>query len=665
MDWSTTTASTRSTSTRPSDMSSGSGSSGLDDAETTLHSEEPSAAAAAPPTEREKVYVAAGKDVKEWKANLLWVLQNVPREKKIVILHVHRPAKTIPLMGGYFPADQLNDHEVATFRQIETQTMNKTMLKYQTMCARVKVRAEKLVIEMDDIVEGIVMLISQHQITELVMGAAADKQFTKKLKAPISKTALAVQRQADSSCKIWFLCKGNLICTRPGNPNGQSSIVINLWDGVPKKASHGSENSFHSKDVGANNEIYKDFQSMLTETEKLRREAYQETLRHQIDERDLSDAPQSAKTFNNSYPKEMLPSREVPGMRGREATELEDVKRQRDEICEELQKEHEQRAQLELQIINSNRVIKDLQEKLSEAHCLLFSLEREQEELRQERDDALKEAERFRRRVKELGIIQCSTENFSEFSYAELEEAANNFDESLKIGEGGYGSVYKGVLRHTTVAIKLLNPQGMQGKSEFHKEMDVLSKVRHPNLVTLIGACPEAWALVYEFLPNGSLEDRLSCKNNTPPLTWQARTRIATEMCSALIFLHTHKPLTVIHGDLKPANILLDANFVSQLGDFGICRLLESNANTILFRCTHPMGTFVYMDPEFLASGELRPCSDVYSYEILDASAGEWPFEQAEQLAELGLKCCEIKRKNRPDLAGEAWNILEPMMKAS
>nr|CAD1830763.1 unnamed protein product [Ananas comosus var. bracteatus] len=382
-------------------------------------------------------------------------------------------------------------------------------------------------------------------------------------------------------------------------------------------------------------------------------------------------------------------------MRGREATELEDVKRQRDEICEELQKEHEQRAQLELQIINSNRVIKDLQEKLSEAHCLLFSLEREQEELRQERDDALKEAERFRRRVKELGIIQCSTENFSEFSYAELEEAANNFDESLKIGEGGYGSVYKGVLRHTTVAIKLLNPQGMQGKSEFHKEMDVLSKVRHPNLVTLIGACPEAWALVYEFLPNGSLEDRLSCKNNTPPLTWQAQTRIATEMCSALIFLHTHKPLTVIHGNLKPANILLDANFVSRLGDFGICRLLESNANTILFRCTHPMGTFVYMDPEFLASGELRPCSDVYSYgiillrlltgkpalgiinevhdavekgrlsEILDASAGEWPFEQAEQLAELGLKCCEIKRKNRPDLAGEAWNILEPMMKAS
>lgn len=168
----------------------------------------------------------------------------------------------------------------------------------------------------------------------------------------------------------------------------------------------------------------------------------------------------------------MLPSREVPGMRGREATELEDVKRQRDEICEELQKEHEQRAQLELQIINSNRVIKDLQEKLSEAHCLLFSLEREQEELRQERDDALKEAERFRRRVKELGIIQCSTENFSEFSYAELEEAANNFDESLKIGEGGYGSVYKGVLRHTTVAIKLLNPQGMQGKSEFHKEVN-------------------------------------------------------------------------------------------------------------------------------------------------------------------------------------------------
>ncbi|XP_072967992.1 U-box domain-containing protein 33-like [Typha angustifolia] len=790
MERSTTSASTRSTSSRTSNMSGG-----YEEAESQIEEEEKVA------MKEEKVYVAVGKNAKDSKANLLWVLQNVPRDKKIVILHIHRPAKTIPLMGGYFPADQLDEHEVATFRQIEFRTMNKTILKYLTICSHVKVRADKLITEMGDVAEGIVMLIAQHGITELVVGAAADKNYSKKMKAPTSKTALAVQEQADPSCKIQFVCKGHLICTREAVPNGYDTVrshtassnslsnhyenlnsrslppheafmhgsrltsfdsheeptavplpdealgkttvpgkfVIDLLDRVPRKTYQGSNHSFHSvgvkddssmdiepelkcvenkgnfsnaalmhdsnadqqfsslhhylKDVGANNAMYKDFQTILTEAEKLRHEALQEPHSHQKSENDLYESSQSVKVTDTSNGKEMMQRKQAGEMWVRETLEMEDIRRERDETYKELQKEHEQRVHLELQVINLNRTIKDLQEKLSEAHCLLFSLEREQEELRSERDNAVKKANQLRQKLKALEISHCGADNFSEFSYSELEEATNNFNESLKIGEGGYGSVYKGLLGHRTVAIKLLNPQGMQGKTEFHKEMDVLSKVRHPNLVTLIGACPEAWALVYEFLPNGSLEDRLACKDNTPPLTWQARFRIAAEICSALIFLHSNKPLTVIHGDLKPANILLDANFVSRVGDFGICRLLESNANTILFRCTHPMGTFVYMDPEFLASGELRPCSDVYSFGIiilrlltgkpalglinevhdaldeghieviLDASAGRWPYEQAKKLAELGLKCCEIKRKNRPDLASEAWHVLEPLMK--
>lgn len=221
--------------------------------------------------------------------------------------------------------------------------------------------------------------------------------------------------------------------------------------------------------------------------------------------------------------------------------------------------------------------------------------------------------------------------------------------------------------------------------------MNVLGKLRHPNLVNLIGACPEAWALVYEFLPNGSLEDRLTCNDKTPPLTWQTRIRVAGEICSALNFLHSNKRLSVVHGDLKPANILLDANLVSKLGDFGICRLVQSSNTTTLYRCTHAMGTFVYMDPEFLASGDITPLSDVYSFgiillrlltgrtpfginravqqafdkgcfsEILDASAGDWPLVEAEQLAHLGLRCCEITRRTRPD-AGEALKVIEPLM---
>ena len=228
-------------------------------------------------------------------------------------------------------------------------------------------------------------------------------------------------------------------------------------------------------------------------------------------------------------------------------------------------------------------------------------------------------------------------------------------------------------------------------------QASVLSTVRHPNLVTLIGTCPEAFGLVYEFFPNGSLEDCLACKNNTPRLTWQTRTRIIGEMCSALIFLHSNKPHPVVHGDLKPDNILLDANYSSKLGDFGISRLLiqTNTCSTTLYRTTNPRGTFSYMDPELLTTGELTPLSDVYSlgiiimrlltgkqpqriaeivedaiekenlHSIIDTTAGSWPFIQANQLAHIALRCAELSRRRRPNLTVDVWKVVEPLMKAA
>ena len=225
--------------------------------------------------------------------------------------------------------------------------------------------------------------------------------------------------------------------------------------------------------------------------------------------------------------------------------------------------------------------------------------------------------------------------------------------------------------------------------------MEILSRVRHPNLVTLIGACKDAQALVYEYMPNGSLDDRLACKDNSKPLSWQLRTRIASNICSALIFLHSNKPHSIVHSDLKASNILLDGNNVAKLSGFGVSQILtdQFKATTTLYRYTHPKGSFVYIDPEYLISGDLTPQSDVYSFgivllrlltgrsgfgllkevqqamekgclqAILDSSAGEWPAMYAEQLAELGLRCCKIRRKNRPDLQTEAWTVLEPMFK--
>jgi serine/threonine protein kinase len=233
-------------------------------------------------------------------------------------------------------------------------------------------------------------------------------------------------------------------------------------------------------------------------------------------------------------------------------------------------------------------------------------------------------------------------------------------------------------------------------------QVTVLSKLRHPNLVTLIGANQESRTLIYEYLPNGSLEDHLSRNdsNNTSPLSWKTRIRIATELCSALIFLHANKPHSIVHGDLKPSNILLDANFVSKLSDFGICRILScqddssSNNNSTQFWITRfAKGTFAYMDPEFFGTGELTTKSDVYSFgivllrlitgkpalgiknEVLDALnnadgelkslldplAGDWPISEAENLIHLALRCCDMNKRRRPELCSDVWKVLEPM----
>ncbi|KAJ1694420.1 hypothetical protein LUZ63_011118 [Rhynchospora breviuscula] len=608
--------------------------------------------------EEEVVYVAIGKEAKGWKANLAWVVENVAKTKKIAVLHVHRPSKTFPMMGAYIPAENLSDGALAAYRKMEEEKLNKTKKSILMMCLRLKIKAQILIIEKDDITEGLVSLISEHGVTELVMGAATDKYYSKKMKAPTSKKALAMIEQANPACKIWFTCSGNLICTREPHQITSTEQTITATQ-MSSRA------------------------SMATQSERMAPTPPFSPIE--------ATSTSAAASLYKRVKDDDLPY--PSGRWGQEESELEEIKRQRDEILQDLSRADKHREALEVEAAKFKHMVEELKEKLTEAHCLILHLEKDNEKLQQERVCAVKEANLLRKRVQELEMARYEKEKFCEFKYEELKEATHGFDDSLKIGDGGYGSVYKGFLRGSTVAIKMLNPRGMQGKTEFFKEMSALSKVRHPNLVTLIGACPETWALVYEFLPNGSLEDRLSCKGDTSPLTWQTRVRIAAEVCSALVFLHSNgKPISLIHGDLKPSNILLDSKFISRLGDYGLCRLLEADESTILTRCSGDMGTFVYMDPEFLASGELTPCSDVYSFgiillrlltgrptfgiinevqkavtqgkleKILDKSAGAWPVAVATKIANLGLRCCEIKRKARPDIGSDAWQILEPMM---
>ncbi|KAG6585411.1 U-box domain-containing protein 35, partial [Cucurbita argyrosperma subsp. sororia] len=294
---------------------------------------------------------------------------------------------------------------------------------------------------------------------------------------------------------------------------------------------------------------------------------------------------------------------------------------------------------------------------------------------------AFKEAEE---KKKALDALANNDVRYRRYTIEEIEAATEFFSESLKIGEGGYGPVYKGYLDHTPVAIKVLRPDAAQGRSQFQQEVEVLSCIRHPNMVLLLGACPEYGCLVYEFMANGSLDDCLfRRKEKSKPLSWQLRFKIAAEIGTSLLFLHQTKPEPLVHRDLKPANILLDFNYVSKISDVGLARLVPpSVADSVTqYRMTSTAGTFCYIDPEYQQTGMLGVKSDIYSLgimflqlitakppmglthhvgraiekgdlsEVLDPSVLDWPAEETLCFAELALKCAELRRKDRPDLS--------------
>ncbi|KAF5954767.1 hypothetical protein HYC85_007623 [Camellia sinensis] len=283
---------------------------------------------------------------------------------------------------------------------------------------------------------------------------------------------------------------------------------------------------------------------------------------------------------------------------------------------------------------------------------------------------------------KVLDVLAKSDIRYRKYGIEEIEAATDNFSDSRKIGEGGYGPVYKCYLDHTPVAIKVLRPDAAQGRSQFQQEVEVLSCIRHPNMVLLLGACPEYGCLVYEYMANGSLEDCLFTRGNTPVLPWQLRFRIAAEIGTGLLFLHQTKPEPLVHRDLKPANILLDRNYVSKISDVGLARLVPPSVanNVTQYLMTSTAGTFCYIDPEYQQTGMLGIKSDIYSLgimllqlvtakppmglthhveraiergcfgEYLDPAIPDWPVEEALSFAKLALKCAEMRRKDRPDL---------------
>ncbi|KAL9324499.1 hypothetical protein ACSQ67_009356 [Phaseolus vulgaris] len=276
------------------------------------------------------------------------------------------------------------------------------------------------------------------------------------------------------------------------------------------------------------------------------------------------------------------------------------------------------------------------------------------------------------------------------FDLHTLQLATNFFSSLNQLGHGGFGPVFKGMMPNgQEVAVKKLSMESRQGVKEFTNEVMLLLRIQHKNLVTLLGCCAEGpeKMLVYEYLPNKSLDHFLFDKRKSSSLDWAKRFRIVTGVARGLLYLHEEAPERIIHRDIKASNILLDDKLVPKISDFGLARLFPGEDTHVqTFKIS---GTHGYMAPEYALRGYLSVKTDVFSYgvlvleivsgrknqdmrlgpekadllsyawslyqggrimELIDPTLGKYNGDEAAMCIQLGLLCCQSSIIERPDM---------------
>uniref|UniRef100_A0A2N9J158 Protein kinase domain-containing protein n=1 Tax=Fagus sylvatica TaxID=28930 RepID=A0A2N9J158_FAGSY len=210
------------------------------------------------------------------------------------------------------------------------------------------------------------------------------------------------------------------------------------------------------------------------------------------------------------------------------------------------------------------------------------------------------------------------------FSYKNLYKATKGFSDKELLGAGGFGKVYRGILPSSNIqiAVKKVSHDSKQGIKEFVAEIISMGRLRHRNLVQLLGYCRRKGELllVYDYMPNGSL-DKFLYNNEKSNLNWIQRFRILRGVAAGLLYLHEDWEQVVIHRDVKASNVLLDSELNGRLGDFGLARLYDHGTNP---QTTHVVGTIGYLAPEFTRTGKATTCTDVFAFGAFMLGSGLW-----------------------------------------
>ncbi|KAL5710841.1 hypothetical protein ACHQM5_021355 [Ranunculus cassubicifolius] len=668
------------------------------------------------------VHVAVGKSTEKSYQLLQWTFRKF-ENREIGLVHVHQPSPTIPTLLGKLPASHANEKMVIGYRREEKEQCNKLLSSYLNICSEAKVKTTVFTVDSENVQKGILELVNKQSITRLVLGAVPDN-FVK------------VKKSAPAMCEIWFVNKGNHVWTRKAFENlnmfvpTPSDVRHTQGERLRSKSSHVNKserivkptifrfNSYPSC-AGVRNWAEEDphqlgvafsgngSTSMLgisqskfgeerycneitearTEAETWRNEAFAELLKCKMFEFEALEATDKVKVFESAHARGSQLRKEVEERLRIVQQEQDQLVVQKTDVSRELEEIIKSVATLNSCVNDRISLRNEAMQRMELIQTSLKTLQYEKDDMYRQKEEAIRQVERWRShaqartlRCRSVGLVNTSRTH-TEFSLFDLQTATCNFSNSFIIGQDSYGCVYKGEILDRNVAIKKLHPLDMEGTSEFQQEVEVLSKVKHPYLVKLIGTCPEAWSLVYEYLPNRSVQDHLFGRTY-PPLTWKIRTRIIADTSNALLYLHSSGTEKIIHGDLKPENILLDSDFNCKIAHYGICRLVpKKSARCPSFRgMTEKKSAFPYIDPELHSPDDITPKSDIYSFgviilqlltgrspveladivrravlsgnlmSILDQSAGEWPSFVAKRLIDLGLQFCELKSCDRPEM---------------
>ncbi|KAK1606910.1 hypothetical protein QYE76_030583 [Lolium multiflorum] len=628
------------------------------------------------------------------------------------LIHVLTPVLAVPTqppVGNYLPIDQVRPEIAEAYVQEVWVKAQKMLAGCKETCDENKVDAQVVLVNGNDVADTISSLVAQHQIQTLVVGAS--RGFFNRTSSKICKgvpsfcTAYIVSK--DGSSSVYAPGSGIDATTGSGVPKGNSSssdtevfsedssLVSDLNDhssgrglsGFPSlprsnlasgnlqsTASSESHVSFTLYDhLTGRATVYNDNDRIAESSiaSRLRGSGKVPTQDNSLRQLMLSDNKDAVNTVQFDFDTELEKLRlELREIRGAYKLESVDASHQVVESAARGMEGEGQLREIQSRVDKENN---DTQEEMEDRLLVQTS----------------KDADK-KPRLEQRSVLQGNS--YLTFTWEEIDDATSSFSESRKIGTGSNGTVYRGHLNDLEVAIKVLHSNDKTSTKHFNQELEVLSRIRHPHLLMLLGACPDRGCLVYEYMENGSLADRLQRINDTPPIAWFHRFRIAQEIVSALLFLHSTKPNPIIHRDLKPENVLLDANLVSKIGDVGLSTLVplkDTLSSLTVYKKTGVAGTLFYLDPEYQRTGQVSVKSDTYSFgmvilqlltarppiglpevveravedaelsSVLDESAGSWPLKEAYDLANLGLSCLEMRSKSRPDLRSKVAVELE------